>query len=232
MASPYLIYSDLVALAAIGGYQNTAALSNLSAVFLLSSCVYLREKWLWQNPIDPIDISTYQDIVEMIEQAEYEIMSNIMIGTIVPAVYDISNPDWILLDGTNVLQSDFPELAAIVPSAWLVGSDIVLPDMTQAGLFGENVPANIGSIVGENSHVLTVSEMPSHNHTQNPHQHSEIIPSVIPTAAGLEPALASLVTPTPSLTGLATATNNPAGGDGSHNNIQQSLTVNWYIVGR
>ena len=102
--------------------------------------------------------------------------------------------------------------------------------MTSKGLFGADVPANVGSIIGENQHTLTESEMPVHTHTQQPHQHTYTGATITPTAAGLEPALASLVAPLPSVTGLTTAVNDNAGGDSPHNNIQESLQVLYYLV--
>jgi len=230
MASPYLFFSDLLTLASNGGYQGTVVLSQLSTAFLLSACTYLREQWLWQNPISPISDSVYQDIVDMIEQTEYELMANVLIGTIVPSVTELSAPNFLLLNGGLVLATDYPELAAKVPDSWIVGTAIVLPNMDMSGLFGSEDILNAGTFTGENAHVLSVGELASHTHIQNPHNHSEIIPTVLVSAAGLEPALASFVTATPSLTGLTTATNQNTGNNEGHNNIQRSMLVQWYIV--
>lgn len=231
MASPYLVFSELQNLASIGGFATTAALSNLSAVFLLSACDYLQEQWLWQSPLLKIDDNTYNEILSMIAQAEYEIMANMMIGSIVPSVSGAPEYNLLPLDGSVVAQADYLALSAVVPAAWLVGSDIQLPDMSDSGLFGLN-GNSLGSVQGENEHTLDVSEIPSHNHTQNPHSHSYTQTSAIPTAAGIEPTFADLTTQFPSATGLTTATNNPEGGGMAHNNVQKSLSVNWFIVCR
>lgn len=230
MASPYLEFAKLTTLASNGGYSENPSLSQLSGVFLLSACVYLRSKWLWQNPIDPIDNATYQNILEMIEQAESELMTQYAVGSIIPSICTQTGSNLILLDGSSVLQADYPVLASCVPSSWLVGANINLPNMMDMGLFGTDDVNDLGDIIGENDHTLTTAEMPVHTHTQNPHSHSEIIPAVTPTGAGPIVAGASVVVPTPSTTGLATATNNNAGGDTPHNNIQQSMQVFYYIV--
>ena len=230
MASPFLQYGKLTALAVQGGYSTNPRLSQDSAVFLLSACVYLREKWLWQNPINPIDNAEYNLILKLIEKAEYDLMTQYAIGTIIPSICIQNEDNMLELNGQAVQQSDYPLLTSCVPIAWLSGSDIVLPDMSDAGLFGTDSPLNTGLFVGSNDHVLTESEMPSHTHTQNPHSHSEIIPSVTPTGAGPVVAGASIVIPTPSVTGITTATNNNSGGDAPHNNVQRSLTVHYYIV--
>jgi len=232
MASPYLDFTELETLAMQGGYSQSPALSQMSAVFLLSACWFLQQRWIWQSPLLPISNAEWESIQAMIETAESDLMSNFKIGSLMPSICEQSSPILLLLDGQTVLQADYPDLADCVPSSWLSGANINLPDMSERGLFGSDSLANVGNFVGENSHTLTIGEMPSHTHTQNPHQHTEVIPSVVPTAAGLEPALASLVTPTPSTTGLTTATNNNTGNDESHNNIQASLNVLWYIVAR
>jgi len=230
MASPYIQYDKLAAIASNGGLANVTALSNLSAVFLLSSCVVMRQRWLWQSPLEKISDSQWQAINEMIAETEYELMTSAMIGQIVPSVVDYSSyPQYLLLDGATVAQIDYPELFAVVPASWIVGTDIVLPDMTDKGIFGDGIGA-LGGFIGENAVILTENEMPTHTHIQNPHSHSEVIPSVTPTAAGLEPALASLVIASPSVTGSTVATNQNAGGDMAHNNIQSSLVVKWWII--
>lgn len=230
MASPYIQFAELIALAADGGYNPSPALSQLSAVFLLSSCWVMRMRWLWQNPIAPITDSEYEDILEMIEQAEADLMTSFAIGQIIPSVGDLSsNINLLRLDGSTVLQADYPALAAIVPASWLVGADIQLPDMREKSLHGDDT-TNVGTIVGENDVTLTINEMPAHSHTQQPHSHSYSLTTAIPTAAGLEPTFADLTTNVPSSTGLTTAINNDTGGDQPHNNVPESLTVFWWIV--
>jgi microcystin-dependent protein len=191
----------------------------------------MQERWLWQNPLFRITDQTYQDILDMIAQAEFELMNNILIGSIFPSVSSDISDDWLLLDGSLIAQADYPELTSVVPASWLISSDIQLPDMTSKGLFGTN-GAGLGEEIGENDHVLTVGELASHNHSQNPHSHSYTLTTGTPTAAGIEPAFADLTFQAPSITGSATASNNPTGSDEAHNNIQASLTVNWFIVAR
>jgi hypothetical protein len=230
MASPYLQYGKLVTLANVGGYEQMTALTNLSAVFLLSACVYLQNRDIWQSVLEPVPDNTYNDILEMIAQAEYELMNNIAIATIIPSVTPKTEQNLLRMDNSVYQIADYPELAANIPSDWISGSNFTLPDLGSAGLFGASNDAELGSIIGENDVTLLESEMPVHTHTQNPHQHTETSLTSIPTAAGIEPALASLVTIVPSSTGFSTATNNDAGNGQAHNNIQKSMRIYWYIV--
>jgi len=218
MASPYLIYPDLVSDAAVGGYEITTALSNLSAVFLLSSCLYLRERWLWQNPIEPIDDSEYQAIIEMIEQTEYELMTNIAIGSIIPYLGVPANDNLLACDGSTYTGSDYPDLFALLPASLKSGGDFTLPDLADTFLIGSDSDANIANSIGSNQHTLSLTEIPSHNHTYT-------LTAGIPTAAGLEPTFADVTTQAPALTGSA-------GGGGSHNNIPQSIKAKYFIVAK
>lgn len=232
MASPYIQYDKLLALSTEGGYTTSPALSQLSAVFLLSACCVMYMRWLWQSPIAPIDDTTYENILTMIAQAEAELMIAVDIGTIVPSVSDLSGTDrYLRLDGALVAQADYPELTDVVPDGWLVGADIQLPDMRETSLHGDD-DTNVGEIVGENEVTLLVGQIPSHTHIQNAHAHNFATVTATPTAAGLEPALASLVTPSVGVTDAVTATNQNTGGDESHNNVPESLAVYWWIVAR
>lgn len=232
MASPYLQFDKLTALATDGGYSGNPHLSQMSAVFLLSACTYLRERWLWQNPLTPIDDTTYNNIQEMIDQCEADLMTQYAIGSFLPSVCEQNDPNLLLCDGSSILSSEYPELAACVPASWISGAMIDLPDLVSGGLFGATDSSDVGTIVGENEVTLTENEMPVHTHTQNPHSHGYATNTATPTAAGLEPALASLVTPSAGTTAAVTATNNNAGNSDPHNNVQRSLLVYWYIVAR
>lgn len=230
MASPYLQIDQLTALATQGGYSENPHLSQMSAVLLLSACWFIRERWLWQSPIAPITDATYQNILEMIEQAESDLMTQYAVGSIIPSICEQNAPNLLWLNGQVVSQSDYPQLAACVPSGWISGANINLPDMTDAGLFGTDDNLQIGGFIGENSVALSESEIPAHTHTQNPHQHGYVQGIGSVALGGEIPATASIVTPTPATTGPATATNNLTGGDQPHNNIQRSMLTYYYIV--
>lgn len=230
MASPYLEFDKLTALATDGGYSENPHLSQMSAVLLLSACWFIRQQWVWQNPISPIDDATWQNIMQMIETAEGELMTQYAVGSIIPSICVQNAPNLLWLNGQVVLQSDYPDLANCVPSGWLSGANINLPDMTDAGLFGTDDNLQIGGFTGENAVTLSQSEMTVHTHTQNPHQHGYIQGVGAVALGGEIPATASIVTPTPATTSPATATNNDAGGDQPHNNIQRSMLTYYYIV--
>jgi len=231
MASPFLQFPKIENLAITGGYSQNTALSQQSAVFLLSACNYLRDKWIWQSPSIPIDENEYNSILDMIALAEFELMRNVMIGQIIQTVCEMELTDgFALMDGQLLLATEYPELADCVPVSWIVGLDIVLPDMQSTGTFGTTNSGQVGTLVGSNAVTLVTAQMPSHTHIQVPHSHTTVIPLVTPVGAVPVPPTPNVVIGTPSSTLPATATNNPTGGGESHDNIQESLQIYNYIV--
>lgn len=231
MEKPFLFYDDLVTASDEEGYVEKPRLSQLSAVFLLSLCVVAKQRNLWQNPIDTVDDDQWLEIQEMISDAEGDLMISFGIGSIIPSVADLDATYSLLrMDGQTVSQDDYPDLFDVVPSAWIVGSDIVLPNMDDNSLHGNY--SNVGDVVGANTIVLDVSEMPSHNHTQSPHTHIYNNPLTTPTGAGPIVAGASVVIPTPLPTGVSTPAIQSTGGGGSHDNVPESMSVIHYIVAR
>lgn len=154
------------------------------------------------------------------------------IGMVIPTLQETLDDDLLLADGSVVDQADYPQLAEKIGVQYLVGDTIVLPDLRGLFILSDGGGFAVGDTGGELMHTLTEAEIPSHNHSQNPHSHSEIIPAVTPSFAGEIPAGASLVVPTPSVTGSAIATNNPTGGGGSHENMPPYYVLRYAIVVR
>lgn len=230
--TPYLDATKLATILADGGYSRHILMTEASNLLLLSGLHVLRMRWLWESAIEEITDPLWELIIEFLEEAEGQLMSNFAIGTVFSSVALLTDPSVILMIGQLVPVVDYPILATVVPPAWIVGSDIQIPDMRDTSVHGASVLLDLGTVMGENDVTLSVAEIPSHAHTQNPHTHSYINQIGTPTGAGPIVAGASIVVPTPSVTGIATPTINNTGGDGSHNNVPQSLEVAWYLIGR
>lgn len=118
-------------------------------------------------------------------------------------------PDgWLLADGSTVLADDYPDYYAAADSSLIVSvSEVRLPNLVDRLAIGAGNIYPVDDTGGEAEHTLTVSEIPSHNHsysvyTSNIDVEGAGVPD--PTAVGL-PQI-------PSSTGST-------GGGSPHNNM-------------
>lgn len=188
---------------------------------------------------------------------------------------EILPPLYVWADGSLLNPANYPELFAVYGTKF--GGDGIntfgVPDKRDRASVGKGnmggVPANrvtnavsgfdttvLGASGGAQSHTLTSTEMPSHTHTQNAHQHlmfnsSSPVTSISEQGAPNVSAAEYVAGSTYSsggiystyrmwkstsnaaanvgLTSLATAANQNTGGGGAHRNMQPSITCNYII---
>jgi len=146
-----------------------------------------------------------------------------VIGEVISYAGDTSpNANWLLCDGSSVLRSDWPDLFAVVGTAYgsVDGTHFNLPDLQGRAAIGQGsgsglTPRAVGDLGGEETHVLTIGELAAHVHSTG---NSALLgTSVPPPLDALGPNPFSAVT-------------GSTGNDDPHNNMQPFLTISYLIV--
>jgi len=216
---------------ALSGKRLTA-LSDLSAVLILSLSEFYRPSYRWDVLGEIPSDSEWNDIEHAISEMENEIMKG-MIGMLIPHVLGtLTGLEVLLCDGSTYLRVDYPELYEAIHVNYQVDADtFTVPNLRGKFPLGENDDLVLSSEGGSFEETLDIIHMPVHSHSNAPHNHSEII---------AVPALADLGTgvPVPSavvsagLTGLSAISIDTAGDGQPHNNMPPYSVIAWCIVAR
>lgn len=134
--------------------------------------------------------------------------SCVMICEVVWTVANVIPDGWLLADGSTILIADYPEYAAACDPALLISvTEAKLPSLVNRFAIGAGDTYNVDETGGEIEHTLTVSEMPSHTHSETAYTSNIDIES-----AGVPDPFAIGLPTFPSSTGST-------GGDNAHNNM-------------
>lgn len=174
---------------------------------------------------------TFSDILATLRRSIMSVGAVIAYAGTLPV-----DPAILACDGSSYLRADYPDLFAAIGTTWGAddASHFNVPDfrtrvLVMSGVAPSGAVWNVGNYIGEEQHVLTVAETPSHTHTDAGHTHPE------GTAA---PAVGAAITgvPVPSavpavgVTGSGSASLTSTGGGNAHNNTQLSGVINYAII--
>jgi microcystin-dependent protein len=160
-----------------------------------------------------------------------------MIGEIVCLAFTPSPAaNWLPADGRSLVRADYPDLFSAIGVTFGAtdGAHFNIPDLQGRTIIGTGTgtgltPRAEGDRLGEENHVITVSELASHTHTDVGHTHSES--AAIPTAilVGVGAPVPSAL-PSIGITGIGSASLTNTGSDTGHNTMQPSLALSYFIV--
>lgn len=164
--------------------------------------------------------ATPEDTAYFFLEALDELRPYPMIGAIIPLAIE-TFPEYVLpCDGSTFQRADYPDLYKILdPSLVLDSDNFITPNLQGRFLLADGNGYSFAGIGGEDSHTLTVSEIPSHSHEYTPP-----IGNVDLEAPGAPDILAAGV-------GLPTQTGNEGGGN-SHNNMPPFYVVKYGIIAK
>lgn len=146
---------------------------------------------------------------------------------------------WLVCDGSSQLRTAYASLYAILGTRYgsADSTHFNLPDYRGRTLVGQDTGqsefAQIGQTGGEKTHTLILTEMPSHNHIQDPHTHQVQVSNVSGYGGTDGQVSGAGIIDTSHTSGfLATATiatNQATGGGQAHNNLQPYAVANYII---
>ena len=170
-------------------------------------------------------------------------------GFIYPLASSVVPEGFLLCDGAEYLRTEYPELFAAIGTIYGSGDGSTtfnVPNLQTRVPVGSGEGYNLGDIGGEETHTLTINEMPSHKHapsnrdsagsdttykrqfTTNLHTDSDSTGRGQVTTSSNSGEYAMLATTSSDITGADYTTN--VGGSEAHNNMQPYTVINYIIA--
>lgn len=203
-------------------YRRVRIPNDLALIMAVNGALLdLTKVYNWQEFGD----ETAEEAAALMSEMFYDYLdSNVnMIGAIFPYVTEDPPANCLPCDGSEYDAVDYPRLWGLLDPFFYSGPDtFVTPDLRGRSVLGAGTGTGlsargVGDIGGEETHVLTATEMPAHTHTEG-----IAVPAVI--NGGIE-APAAAATPSTGITGST-------GADGAHENMPPFFTLNYCMVAR
>lgn len=222
---------ELQGLAVAGNYTGITALSNFSAVMLLSACrAFLHDLRYWTGASYRLTPAEADAIDELVSQAEYEIMSS-AVGLILPHA-GASIPAWSLLcDGASYDRVDYPELYAALDGVFIDDADTFhVPDLSDRFVRGIAPASASGDTGGAEQHTLSVAQLAAHSHSTVLHAHGYLAPVPGVTLEGAGAPFPTITATTPAVTDTSGVTVNDTGDGDPIDHLPPYLVLSHIIV--
>lgn len=193
----------------------------------------LLERTAWvgtETEIDTAIQEVHKLLVKFCDVGDCQVVM-VQVGDIKQGVQYGDHNGWLKCDGRQLATPDYADLAtALGAGGWNVDEDFFnLPNFVGRVAVGAGVspqapasPRAQGVYFGADTHTLTEQQIPAHQHGQRTRNNEAANAFTVTGGANLFPS-----------SGFTTGTNrlatDPAGGGQAHNNLQPSLTVNFFI---
>jgi microcystin-dependent protein len=192
------------------------------------------EQWEQDGLITPIEAAQV-----MTDTWDSLMPDFVQIGLILPYGGAVSpSDDLIPCDGRALNVADYPELYDVIGFTYSSqsGDTFNVPDLRGRVMMGVGsgnglTPRSLGQNLGEETHVLSVGELASHNHANIPHGHTEVTAVATVINGGIEAPAASAL-PSAGSTSFVSVDIGYSGDSNAHNNVQPTLVCNYLIVAR
>lgn len=192
-------------------------LSERTVQLCLSSLGFAGERWLWTDLTD----SEWYQVSSWVAEAESELMTAMLTGMILPYAGSTVPDGFLICDGSAVSRDDYARLFDLIGETYGAGDGSTtfnLPDLRGRAAVGRDPSQTefdvLGETGGEKAHILTVSELPTHSH-------SEITAVAALINGGLEAPAAAAIP--------GTGSTGSVGSDQAHNNLQPYQVINFII---
>jgi microcystin-dependent protein len=178
---------------------------------LLALC----DEWNWEKFGD---ITVSDALLAMKGMVDEYYVGCQMIGACLPYATTLCPGNMLACDGATYNRVDYPALYAVLADTYKLDADtFITPDLSGKFILGAD--ASEGDTGGEETHTLSIDEMPSHAHTYQP-------PEFNLDMEGPEiPDIGATILALPSLTGYE-------GGGQPHNNMPPYHAMAWGIICR
>jgi microcystin-dependent protein len=136
---------------------------------------YVRTTVLGSAAIDDYTssvITTYSSI--KIKELEADLVKNTPVGTIIDYAGTVLPDKWLLCNGAEVSRITYASLFTAIGTIWGIGNGSTtfnLPNLIDRTTIGYGT-RSVGTTLGTETHVLSVSEMPIHDHGSHSHPHA------------------------------------------------------------
>lgn len=194
-----------------GGYDSRPLYIPKEYTHIVTGLLYqLTYVWNWE---EFGDITPTQATVDMSDMIDTYLRGNPMIGVCLPYGTATIPDNMLLCDGSSYARLDYPLLYAVLAAEYIDDAD-TFHTPNYVGRVPRGTAGNQAVEEGEDTHTLTVDEIPSHSH-EIPYE------SCFPYGATPEVCVVG---------GLLTQQTGLTGGGQAHNNMQASFGQPWGII--